>query len=313
MVQNQTEFTKSQIQNHIQMAFDTHERLLIALERYERITEKFNYSVGIRKELDGHTNENPEDNDDAEMEVHLQIMALLRVKKPTHLHSPHIISYLLKDFLCWFGGRSNRKWALVDNYAFPSIRVIAGDITMAELIPLLDNRKKFQIDKNLQFSQADVTKTMEILSTTLLETDELQSTFEKNETKEASTTTHQRGTLAQGIYRLLLFETTQYDNSQYLQEFLPKYFPMIKVKMKGKGKYIVMNEENNEIVQEAETEVESSLNLATTIKPDSEIKEDFRLKEDGIWEHKHDKLDWHIMTIRHKISIIQKVKKLVKR
>jgi hypothetical protein len=122
--------THLQMQANLQMTDDTWERLIRACERLEAVTDQ-NIPVqsANRQNFHRHRNEMPESVYEAEMELHLQIKAFWHVVAPLR-GDKKTIPWLLKDFICWLGGRervSPQQLGKTDQYVIPVIQCVLGE------------------------------------------------------------------------------------------------------------------------------------------------------------------------------------------
>ncbi len=174
-------------QANLQFVDDTWERLLNALERLEQVTENFRNLSASR--LDNHPDKHQiqEDEVDIRSEVHLQIKALQRVIHPIKDE----VSWLVEDFLAWFGGREPRKLVQTDEYALPILKCLSGTPYVLPTLP-----------EAPPLTQPDMMRTIEALGAGLHASDKIVDTYVQNPDQQASRNRHLRGSAEQGIQRL---------------------------------------------------------------------------------------------------------------
>jgi hypothetical protein len=179
-------------QANLQFVDDTWERLLNAMERLEQVTEQFKSISASR--LDRHIDKDhiQEDELDIRSEVHLQIKALQRVTHPVREE----VSWLIEDFLAWFGAREPRQLATTDDYALPILQCIRG---VPYVLP--------DLPESGPLTQQDMMRTVEALGAGLHASDKIVETYVQNPDQQASRNPHLRGTVAQGVNRLQRFST----------------------------------------------------------------------------------------------------------
>ncbi|BAY26707.1 hypothetical protein NIES2100_65230 [Calothrix sp. NIES-2100] len=203
--QNQPEQVGIQetIQANLQMADDTWERVLCALERLEYVTEEAKPQRSATR-IDRHY-----DRDNirvsaihAQEEVNLQVSAFYRVLSP--VRGNEISDWLLKDFLCWLGGREKMglQLNLTDKYAIPVINCILGVPYKSLNLPEPKYSQQSQpLSQNNQ-SNLEMMGAVEQLGASLHETDRIIDDFSGNTQKKATQHNHDRGTLQEGMKRL---------------------------------------------------------------------------------------------------------------
>lgn len=196
------EIIQTPYQANLQMADDTWERVLCALERLEYLTEEVRLQRSATR-LDRHR-----DRDHiqvsvvhAQEEVNLQVSAFYRVLSPVRSDE---CERLLKDFLCWFGGRERMglQFNITDEYAIPVINCITGVPYKSLNLPEPDDRQ--QSEPILQNNQGnlEMMSAIEQLGAGLHETDRIIDDFAQNPQKQATQHSHERGTLNEGMKRL---------------------------------------------------------------------------------------------------------------
>jgi hypothetical protein len=199
-----------QYQASLQLADDTWERLICALERLESVTENNPIERSAnRPNFHRHRNEIPTDVYDAELEVHLQIKAFWRVVAPVREND--VLQWLLKDFICWLGGREKMQLNIgkADTYAIPVLKCIIGEKpNLTELEPpkasLKDTKGQF-ISPNKQHAQ-EVRETSQELAVGLEMNDKIVNDFSRDPAKKASKHLHERSSIEDGKARLKAIE-----------------------------------------------------------------------------------------------------------
>jgi hypothetical protein len=214
--------TELQVQANLQMADDTWERLIRALERLELVTDDNRpEQSATRANFHKHRSETPESIYDAELEVHLQIKAFSRVVAPVR-GDKKTVPYLLKDFICWLGGRErvSPHSGKVDQFAIPTIKSILGGQPLD--LPRLDEPTLI----STHFSEREMGDVVESIGVGLTEGDLMIDDFTKNPDKQATQHTHIRGTLDEGRIRLEKIARASYQ-SAWFNRFLDEYWTLI--------------------------------------------------------------------------------------
>lgn len=194
--QPKQEVTQTSIKTGIRLTDDTWERLLCALERLEYVTEQAQIQRSATR-LDRHRDRDniQADAADAQEEVNLQIQAFWYVVKP--VRGDEILEWLLKDFICWLGGRERigLQLNITDEYGIPTIDCILGIPYKSLNLPELGSSPISVLDFNVQ-------EPLEVLNTAQIEVDRIEDDFRKNPEKKATQHTHERGSLQEGMRRL---------------------------------------------------------------------------------------------------------------
>ncbi len=184
--------TQDQRQANLQLADDTWERLLCALERLEYVTDRSNTPDSVATRLDEHRDKGEvrESPQEVELEVHLQIQAFKRVVAPVR---DDVLPWLLQDFTCWMAGRKGLPLNDADDYAIPVIQCIMGE--------------RFQLPEiqdlpQVPTSEREVKKVTEELGVALHKTDKIAEEFSKNSHKQATQHRHERGSFEDGMERI---------------------------------------------------------------------------------------------------------------
>lgn len=206
--------TELQVQANLQMADDTWERLIRSLERLESVTDNERPEQSAKRtNFHKHRNEMPESIYDAELEVHLQINAFWHVVAPVR-GDKNTVGWLLKDFICWTGGRErvNPNPGKVDYFVIPVIKCILGEKPL--------NLPELQEPSTSSISEQEVGSAVEQLGAGLTEGDKIISDFAQNPDKKASQHEHIRATLEEGKTRL---EKIAAGKSQKQEEWLKRF------------------------------------------------------------------------------------------
>lgn len=187
---------RSQTQANLQRTDDNKEKLICALERFEAVSDDVRPErSAIRQNFHLHPNEVPESVLDAEQEVVLQIKAFSHVVAPVR-GNKKTISWLLKDFLCWLGGRERISPQLgkTDQYAIPVIQCILGErFHLPEIFPQSSPH---------EISGEEILDNAFVIGQGLEKDDEMKRDFAQNPDKQATQHTHSRGTLQEGEMRI---------------------------------------------------------------------------------------------------------------
>ena len=183
---------QEQLQFNLQLTDDSWERLLCALERLEQVTEGENSPSPVATRLDRHKDKGniQESSQEVELEVQLQIQAFKYVVSPVREEA---ISWLVKDFACWIGGRKDLSLAYPDDYAIPVLQCLIGEKFSLPQIRDLPTTPT---------SEREIKDTAEHLGVELHKTDKIEDEYSRDANKKATQHRHERSSFKEGMDRV---------------------------------------------------------------------------------------------------------------